>query len=165
MKRLTLIRHAKSSWNYPELTDFERPLNGRGRRDAPNMAQRIKSALGAPDLWISSPASRAITTARLFSETLALPNTDVLLNANIYDADVDQLLDVLATLPAAAQHVWLFGHNPGLSDLSHWLNPGAPTHLPTCAAVGFAMPIENWSTLKSGMAQIVDHLYPKQGSE
>lgn len=165
MKRLTLIRHAKSSWNYPELTDFERPLNGRGRRDAPAMALRIARKLGMPDLWVSSPASRAITTARLFTEALAVPATDLLLNSDVYDADIEQLLDVLATLPARAHRVWLFGHNPGLSELSQWLSPGAPTHLPTCAAVGFDLSIESWSALKPGIGRLVAHLYPKQASE
>lgn len=91
MKRLTLIRHAKSNWNDPDLTDFERPLNGRGRRDAPVMALRLAEAVGAPDLWVSSPALRAITTARLFAEALSVPDTHVLLSPDIYDADLARL--------------------------------------------------------------------------
>ena len=72
MRLLTLIRHAKSSWDYPGLTDFERPLNDRGRRDAPRMAQRLGRSCKPPLLLLSSPATRAVTTARLFAETLAV---------------------------------------------------------------------------------------------
>ena len=73
MLLLTLVRHAKSSWDNPALADFDRPLNARGERDAPRMAQHVRRALGIPDRIVSSPALRALTTARVFAETLALP--------------------------------------------------------------------------------------------
>lgn len=165
MKRLTLIRHAKSNWNDPDLTDFERPLNGRGRRDAPVMALRLAEAVGAPDLWVSSPALRAITTARLFAEALSAPDTHVLLSPDIYDADLARLRSVLQALPESAHHVWMLGHNPGLSDLAHWLNSAAPSHLPTCAAVAFDLPPDPWSTLRPGSGRVLAHLYPKQTAD
>lgn len=161
MKRLTLIRHAKSSWNYPELSDFERPLNGRGRRDAPAMALRALEAVGLPDLWLSSPASRAITTARIFADALALP-TDVLLDARIYDADVDRLMEVVKTLPAQSEHAWLFGHNPGFTEFSQWLSREAPAHMPTCSVVGHRLDIEHWASLTPGCGALACFVYPKQ---
>src|SRR2546426_10315742 len=105
MRLLTLVRHAKSSWDYPELSDFERPLNERGRRDAPAMAQRISRLPPKPDLLMSSPATRALATARLFAETLGFPMQDITIDARIYDASPETLLNVVRQLDDAARHV------------------------------------------------------------
>lgn len=163
MKTLTLIRHAKSTWQYDELTDFERPLNSRGRRDAPRMAIRVFDALGLPDRWISSPASRAITTARLFASALRLPDPPIDIRTEIYDASADRLMALIGDLDDALSHVWLFGHNPGLSELAERLSPqNAPEHLPTCAVASLHLEIASWSAVAAGSAQLAAYLYPKQ---
>src|SRR5438128_760349 len=98
MRLLTLVRHAKSSWDHAGLSDFERPLNDRGRRDAPLMAQRLMRLPPRPDLLLSSPATRALTTARLFAETLAIPVEKIGVDSRIYDAAPETLLRVARDL-------------------------------------------------------------------
>ena len=95
MKTLTIIRHAKSSWEQEGLSDFERPLNERGRRDAPVMAARLKQAVGQPELLVSSPALRAITTARVFADVLGISKDSIQLQSRIYEASVGTLLQII----------------------------------------------------------------------
>lgn len=163
MKILTLIRHAKSTWEYPDLSDFERPLNNRGRRDAPRMAARAFDTLGLPDRWVSSPASRAITTARLFAGALRLVDPPIDILPDLYEADTARLLERIGSFDDTLNHVWIFGHNPGLSELAHWLCPGeAPDHLPTCAVVSLHLSPAHWSGVTGGCGQLGAYLYPKQ---
>src|SRR5579863_6516167 len=117
-RRLVLVRHAKSSWDYAELSDFERPLNARGRRDAPLMARRLAAVLKPPLRLISSPALRAITTAHAFAEALGQRHEDVRLEPRIYEATPAALLSLVQQLDDADAQVLLFGHNPGFSDLA-----------------------------------------------
>ena len=155
MRYLTLIRHAKSSWRHTDLTDFERPLNARGHRDAPRMAARVRQALPTPDVWISSPATRAMMTARLFAETLTEPLSRLRYDAAVYDASLDTLVTVLRGLPDDAEQVWLFGHNPGLTLLTQWLAAEtAPAHMPTCAVAHLALSIPEWRTVDARCGQL-----------
>jgi phosphohistidine phosphatase len=162
MRYLTLIRHAKSSWDDPNLEDFERPLNARGRRDAPAMATRAALLAGRPDAWLSSPARRAIQTARSFADTLGVASEQIELRPSLYHASLDQLRACIQQWPADWQQVWLFGHNPGLSDLARWLCDEAPAELPTCAVAQLALPPDPWSRLAPGSASLRCYLYPKQ---
>lgn len=155
MRYLTLVRHAKSSWSHPELTDFERPLNPRGHRDAPVMAARARAALPATASWISSPATRAMMTARLFAEDWDKPVGHVQYEPALYEASLDRLVAVIRGLPASLARVWLFGHNPGLTLLGQWLAPDtAPTHLPTCAIAHYRLTIRDWSEAHPGCGDI-----------
>lgn len=162
MPLLTLIRHAKSSWNYPELSDFERPLNERGRRDAPRMAERLARSLPAPDLLLSSPATRALATARSFAETLGLDTARIRIEPRIYEASRKTLLDVVAGLPESAVHALLFGHNPGLSELAHTLADCPFDEMPTCAVVHLRIDGKGWTPLP-GKGRLLAYLYPKDG--
>lgn len=162
MRYLTLIRHAKSSWADPTLRDFDRPLNDRGRRDAPRMASRAVQLFGLPDRWISSPARRALATAQTFAEALGVPPSQIQTNAAIYDADRATLVELVRTLPEDATQVWLFGHNPGFSELGHWLCPGAPAEMPTCALAQYALPVTRWAEAAPGQASLRGYLFPKQ---
>lgn len=154
MRYLTLIRHAKSSWADPEITDFERPLNPRGRRDAPIMALRIADISGLPDLWISSPATRAAMTARMFADALQQSADAITLLPPLYEASLDTLITAVRQLPETANRVWLFGHNPGLTVLGQWLAMAAPAHLPTCAAVQVALPVDRWQDCQRAAATL-----------
>lgn len=162
MPLLTLIRHAKSSWNYPELSDFERPLNERGRRDAPRMAARLVRDLPAPDLLVSSPATRALTTARSFAETLGLDTARIHIEPRLYEASRKTLLEIVAGLPDSAGHALLFGHNPGLSELAHTLADCPFDEMPTCAVVHLRLDGKGWKPLP-GKGRLLAYLYPKDG--
>jgi phosphohistidine phosphatase len=163
MRLLTIVRHAKSSWDYPELTDFERPLNERGRRDAPQMAQRLARVPPRPDAIVSSPANRALTTARLFAEVLGIKDVDITVNARIYDASLGTLLKVVQDLDDGDRHVMLFGHNPGFSELAHALAPCPFDELPTCAAARFEFAAKSWIDVASGDGKLVHYTSPKDG--
>ena len=98
MKTIYLARHAKSSWDYPELDDFERPLNDRGRRDAPFMGSMLKKLKIKPDAIVSSPATRAATTARIFANQLSYPLEHIYYNEILYGADQTELCELIKTV-------------------------------------------------------------------
>src|SRR5690606_28419591 len=113
MKRLTLVRHAKSSWADPALPDNERPLSGRGERDAPAMAARLAARGERPDAILTSHARRAAMTARAFAERLGLSEETVRVDRRLYLAPADLILDVLRAQDDRVSHVLAVGHNPG----------------------------------------------------
>lgn len=162
MHLLTLVRHAKSSWDNPELSDFERPLNERGRRDAPRMAAWARQALGVPDRIVSSPALRAITTARLFADTLGIDSHQLLIQPRVYEAALPTLLRLVRGFDDEARHVMLFGHNPGLSELAHALARCPFDDLPTCAVVQIALPVDHWAQLAEHDGTLRDYQFPKR---
>jgi phosphohistidine phosphatase len=163
MLRLTLVRHAKSSWDDPAAGDFERPLNARGKRDAPVMALRVSALRRLPDHLVSSPALRAISTARVFAERLGVAEDDIVLDQRIYDASRKTLIDVVRSLPAASRHAILFGHNPGFSDLSKWLATCPFDEMPTCAVASFELQVAEWREVGPGCGRLTRYLYPKDG--
>lgn len=116
-RELLLLRHGKSAWDSAAATDFERPLAGRGRRDAPRMGRWLKHHGLVPDRILSSPALRAQETAVLVAEVLALPDTRVAFDRRLYEADGATLGAVLAPWPHATRRLLLVGHNPGLDEL------------------------------------------------
>ena len=163
MKALTLIRHAKSAWDYPELTDFERPLNERGRKDAPRMAVRAAAALPPATRLISSPASRAIATARIFSLALGFELDAIQVAPRIYEASRKTLLELLQGMEGNAAHVVLVGHNPGFSELAHTLAKCAFDEMPTCAVLHLGLDIKHWRDIAPGCGEVRQYLFPKDG--
>ena len=113
MKRLYIVRHAKSSWDDPFQDDFDRPLNKRGRKDAPRMGRRLAEKEIHPDMLISSPAERARATCVLIAERIGYPLTSVQTDQRLYHADEDQLLAVVRGFNRHNDEVMLFSHNSG----------------------------------------------------
>lgn len=161
MRILTLVRHAKSSRDYPELSDFERPLNNRGRKEAPAIAARLRKADIKPDLLISSPATRAITTARLFAQELNLHLDEIVLNPHIYEASAWTLMHIVRSLPPEHGEVMLFGHNPGVSHFAHELAECPFDEMATCAAVRIELPAKVWSLIQPGSGKVLRYDTPK----
>ena len=164
--QLTLVRHAKSDWGDGTLSDFERPLSARGLRDAPEMAERWRQRYTPPQLIVSSPARRAITTARIFADVLGLDTARIVEETRIYEAALATLLTVVRELPADCANVVLFGHNPGFSELQHALARDAggvlPAGVPTCAVTRLALDGVNWSAVTANGGRVVDYDYPKR---
>lgn len=167
MKRLILIRHAKSSWDYPMLADFDRPLNPRGRRDAPIMALRLQGMLTPPFRMIASPAVRALTTAQLFAETFELPESQIGIDKRIYDATPGTLLHLINTLDETDEQVLMFGHNPGFTDVARLLVDGPLPfiELPTCGVVILGFEEDRWQDIVPGSAQVLAFRYAKEGQQ
>jgi len=165
MRRLTLIRHAKSSWDYAELSDFERPLNARGRRDAPALAGQLAARLERPLRLISSPALRAITTAHAFAAALGVQNAAIRIDPRIYEAAPGTLLGLLRECDDADRHILLFGHNPGLSELARLLAICPFPELPTCAVATFGFEAAHWRDLRHGGGVLQRYEFPKKNGD
>ena len=163
MRTLTLIRHAKSSWKDPSLSDRDRPLNKRGRRDAPEMGRRLAARSGAPDLLISSPAVRAWTTAVAIAEAVGYPVDAVQADERLYMASPSEILAVLRDLGGGLERIFLVAHNPGLTDLVNELSSPAVDNVPTCGVVELRVEAERWTDL--GRESVRRELFdtPKKG--
>jgi phosphohistidine phosphatase len=164
MKYLTLIRRAKSSWDDPSLDDFDRPLNRRGKSNAPEMGQRLFEQGIIPDAIFTSPAKRARKTARLFARELAIDSDAIHYVDELYHADALALARVIRTLDDRWNDVFLFGHNPGVTDLANFFVPDGIKHLQTCAVVRIDLPFDSWSEIRPGQAAVVLYDYPKKPS-
>ncbi len=161
MRTLTLIRHAKSSWNHPGLSDFDRPLNPRGERDAPNMGVRLADAGLTPDLMVTSPAARAHATSRCLAEALAYAPDEICIEETIYEAGLRDLVDVVHDLSPTKNTVCLIGHNPGFTELARYLSGEALDHLPTCGVVHIQWKNGSWADISRGSGKIIFFDYPK----
>ncbi|MGY2491585.1 SixA phosphatase family protein [Cupriavidus sp. CP313] len=143
MKTLFLVRHAKSSRDDPSLPDRERPLDDRGRHDAPEMGKRLAERKVKPDLIVSSPAVRALTTAQLIADELGYEHKRIVIDDQLYASSADALLAVIRALDKKLGSVMLFGHNPEFTDLAHRLSDEI-TDMPTCAVARFHFDTKAW---------------------
>ena len=161
MKTLTLVRHAKSSWNEPGLSDRERPLNARGKRDAPVMGRRIKGHHVRPSLIITSPALRAWKTAKLVAREIGYPAEFLQREEKLYLASLDELLDVVAAQDDGFNHLMVVGHNPGLTDLCNFLSPGVTNNLQTAGVLSVEIDRDTWQLYDRPRTKLVVYDYPK----
>jgi phosphohistidine phosphatase len=160
--RLTLVRHAKSSRDDVTLKDFMRPLNSRGLRDAPVMGRRLHKNGFQPDLIVSSPAARAIKTALLIAKEINFPGNDIVSMTVVYDAEVNNLLEVVRGLPEASRDVMLVGHNPGLTDLANLFARTGINNIPTCGLLQLEFNAQHWRDILPGSAAVVLYDYPRR---
>jgi phosphohistidine phosphatase len=145
MKTLLVLRHAKSSWDGPARDDHERPLNPRGRRDAPRMGELVREYGLIPDVVISSDAVRARLTAEAMAEAAHYAG-EILLDERLYMASLDDILLLLRRVRQNAETVMIVGHNPGLEELVEQLT-GERQDLPTAALAQIVLPIDRWRDL------------------
>ncbi|TDW99820.1 SixA phosphatase family protein [Dinghuibacter silviterrae] len=161
MKSLLVIRHAKSSWEWEDRNDFDRPLNDRGKRDAPMMAGRLLTRAIAPDLLVSSPAKRARKTAELFAAELGMSPDDILFKTELYHAAVATFYEVISGLPAAANTVALFSHNPGITAFVSGLTSVRLDNMPTCGVFAIHVSSSDWADFASAPKEFWFFDYPK----
>ncbi len=163
MLTLYLVRHAKSSWGNPGLRDHDRPLNERGLHDAPRMAQLLVDQGVQPDLLVSSPAKRALTTAFFFAEAFKLEANEVLREPNIYEAFPQEILRIISALPASAQTVLLFGHNPTFTEVAnHFIENDFIENVPTCGVVKITSTAASWPEFYEGNSKVAACYFPKE---
>ena len=162
MRTLFLIRHAKSSWDNPGLRDFNRPLNERGLHDAPLMAQYLAGQGIRPDMLISSPAKRALTTALFFAEKFGIPDEAVVRQPDIYEAGFVDIMQIISALPDTASTVLLFGHNPTLTDVANRFSDTIIANVPTCGIVQIVSSADHWRALYEGNARVGACYFPKE---
>ncbi|MEM1404260.1 MAG: histidine phosphatase family protein [Pseudomonadota bacterium] len=162
MKRLYLLRHAKSSWDSASLSDHDRQLNDRGRRDAPRMGAALAARID-PQLVHCSSAVRARQTLEGVCEgwpALAMQVHEI--DEALYTFDYRELMEWMQRLDGAAERCFLIGHNPGLTDLCNQLvGRLALDNLPTAGFLSLSLPVEHWSDVTEGIASLEDYLFPR----
>jgi len=144
MKTLFLVRHAKSSRDDPSLPDRERPLDDRGKRDAPKMGKRLAKRHAKLDLLVSSPALRALTTAHLIADEMGYKRKDIVVDDRLYASSPDDLLAVIRALDNKLDRVMLVGHNPEFSNLAHRLSSEI-VDMPTSAVIEYHFDTKAWT--------------------
>ncbi|HNE29300.1 MAG TPA: histidine phosphatase family protein [Saprospiraceae bacterium] len=162
MLTLYLIRHAKSSWEHPGLRDINRPLNERGTHDAPKMARLLEQTGVQPDLLVSSTAKRAYQTALYFAAAFGVDDEAVEQNPEIYEAMPTDILRVVSRLPARAQTVFLFGHNPTLTEITNRFSETFIANVPTCGIVKIESSATDWAHFDESNARVTASYFPKE---
>jgi len=162
LRELFILRHAKSSWDDPALADFDRPLNQRGKTDAPLMGKHLAAIGVKPDLVISSPAKRAKKTAKIVAEQLGYDSERIEYRETIYEASPQSLLYLVCQLPERAKRVMLVGHNPGFTQLANILGDIVIENIPTAGIVGIAFDTSKWEEACRMKGHTVLFDYPKK---
>jgi phosphohistidine phosphatase len=169
MKNLYLIRHAKSSWDDPNLDDFDRPLNERGEKDAPRMGRRLKEKKITPDIVVSSPAMRALETCKIICDVLGFDKKKIIERQSVYHASEEEILKVVRSIKDRRgdneENVLLFGHNPGLTDFANRLLNEHIVNIPTAGIVAAQLKIDKWSKTDWGCGKLLFFDFPKNKRE
>ncbi|MDF7801089.1 histidine phosphatase family protein [Pontiellaceae bacterium B1224] len=161
-KTLYLVRHAKSSWVNPSYSDFDRPLNDRGQRDAPETGRRFKAKGVMPDVVLCSPARRAVETLNLLNAELGIPENSIYMQKRIYEASTETLLELIQLLDDSHGSVMLVGHNPSMTWLAEGLVDAQFQNLPTCSVVTISLDSNHWNEAGNCPAELLNLDYPKK---
>jgi phosphohistidine phosphatase len=164
MKQLILVRHAKSDWNDPGLSDIDRPLNERGKRDAPAMAHRLLDKKIKIDAFISSPAKRAARTAKIFAEELGAKKKEILFKQELYLASPSTFNDVIAGTDDDFDTIAVFSHNEGITDFANQLTDARIDNIPTCGVFAIKIDSNSWKKFKEAKKEFWFFDYPKAGT-
>ncbi len=162
MKTLYLVRHAKSSWDNANLADFDRPLNKRGLKAAPFMANLMRQKEVRPDLVLSSPANRALSTAETFCEILEYPVEKIEQRAEIYEGGLNHILTIVRAIPNTVSAPMLFGHNPTFTIFANFVTGTHLDNIVTCGVVRIAMHVESWQETGIDSGELEWYEYPKK---
>jgi phosphohistidine phosphatase len=163
MKQLLLIRHAKSDWSTPSLGDFDRPLNDRGKKDAPVMAQRLLGKKIKIDAFIASPAKRAKRTASIFAKEYKRHKDEIIFKEELYGAPLTVFYDVIINVKDKFDSIAIFSHNPGITDFANSLTDGRIDNIPTCGIFAIKIKTKHWSDFKQAEKEFWFSDYPKAG--
>ncbi len=162
MKTLVLIRHAKSSWKNDKLKDMERPLKKRGLNDAPLMGKVLKNLQVIPDVIISSPATRAMETAKLIAKEYNMDPAQIVSAADLYLESKGKLLREINIIDPQHNTVFLIGHNPGLTDLANFLSGESIDNIPTSGAIALQFDCNTWAEVEKGKGKKLFFEVPKK---
>ena len=161
MKQLILIRHAKSSWDDASLSDFERPLNERGKKDAPAMAKKLRDKKIEIDAMVSSPAKRARQTAKHFTKAFDLKKKNVALEPKLYEADDENFYEVVENFKNKWNSVAIVSHNPGITSFAHSLTESRIDDMPTCGIFAVKISADEWKDFRQAKKEFWFFDYPK----
>ncbi|MFT5698850.1 MAG: phosphohistidine phosphatase [Desulforhopalus sp.] len=161
MKRLFLIRHAKSSWGEPGLDDFDRPLNKRGKRNGPEMAARLSRLLVVPDLILASPAKRAKKTAYYMAKGTGYPTSSITFDDGLYLGSLAYHLRLLEKGFKKVETLFLVGHNYTITELSEYLCGVHIANVPTCGVVAIEYSSDKGFSSTAGSGKLLFFDFPK----
>ena len=161
MKTIILIRHAKSDWSIPGLKDIDRPLNERGYSDAHKIGMLLRDKFIGKKLFISSPAIRAISTALIFSQEINYPQEKILLKPELYEAEAAVYENIIRSMDDEYDVVFIFGHNPTISEVIGQLSKTQTGELPTCSASVLIFETNRWSKTHTSTSTMEMQLFPK----
>jgi phosphohistidine phosphatase len=161
MKRVVIVRHAKAvPYGYDD--DFNRDLRDRGKNDAKMVSKELNTLEIKPDAIISSPAKRAIKTARIFAEHLGFEEKSITLEQSIYEGlTTSEFVELIQSLDDDLQTVFFFGHNPDFHIFTGNLLKNYHDDMPTCAAIGIDFPVETWKLVEARTGENAFRLTPK----
>ena len=162
MRSLYLVRHAKSSWAEPGLNDSSRPLNGRGKHDAPLMGKLLKKLGASPEVLITSPAKRAKSTAKRIAAELSFDKKNLVENDQLYLADIDDFIDVIKKVQDKHKEIMIFSHNYGITDFANYISDSGIENIPTCGTVRIDFDLDSWDSIKEKKGKLVFFEYPKK---
>lgn len=162
MKTVYLVRHAKSSWKKAHLSDIDRPLNSRGKRDAPFMGALLNEKGIKPDLLLSSPAKRAKKTAFAFSKALDYPKSQIEIHSKIYEASVADLFFVIKKCHNDLDSIMLFGHNFSYTEFANIYAKPPLDNVPTTGVVAIEFWVDEWKRITTENGRILFFDYPKR---
>ena len=165
MKKLTLIRHGKSSWDDSSLSDWERPLKDRGKKDALLIGYQLAEEKIIPDKIISSSAKRAYDSAKRIAECIKYPESKIAITDDIYLAGLPQLVQLIQNLKNKWEHVFLFGHNPYFTELPNLYGKTKILNLPTTGVYQITFECDKWADISLDNGKNTYFLTPKQLKE
>lgn len=161
MKRVFFVRHAKSSWKDPALSDLERPLNKRGQRDAPVMGYWLADLIHHTAVYVSSPALRARATAVQFCLAAGVRPESLLTSQSLYFRGTEGILEVVRQLPEVYDTAILFSHNPELTELANRFCDKPIANVPTCGIFELTHPGTSWGSFGDAQTRFDRFVYPK----
>jgi phosphohistidine phosphatase len=161
MKSILLVRHAKSSWEAADTSDFDRSLNDRGKKDAPAMAKRLLARNATIDAFVSSPAKRAKKTAELFAAEMHTDRKDILFIDELYLAAPPAFFAAIASMDDKLRNLALFSHNPGITDFVNMLTTVHTDNMPTCGVFAVKANIISWKDFEKAKKEFWFYDYPK----
>ena len=162
MKKIYLIRHAKSSWKDETLDDFSRPLNGRGKRDVDFMGKRLKHFDVKPDKIYSSPAKRAVKTTKALADELDIGKKKIFFVDHLYEGTFEDYLSVIHSCNDEDKSIFIIGHNPTITEVGERLSGAILGNIPTCAIVCISFDVSSFKLIFEESGTILFFDYPKK---
>lgn len=162
MRTIYLVRHAKSSWAEPGLSDMERSLNKRGKHDAPKMGSLLYAKGERPQLLVSSPAKRAYSTAKRIAKELDYPAKDIIKDERLYMADVEDFYSVIKNTEENIERLMIFSHNYGITYFANLISGSNIDNIPTCGVVRVDFDTNSWKDVEEQKGKLIYFEYPKK---
>ncbi len=162
MKKIYLIRHAKSSWSEEGMSDYERPLNKRGKKDLHFMANRLKKFGIKPDLILSSPAKRAQKSVKIIAETIGYSMDNITYDESLYDSSYITYRYLFDSLDEKLNTIFIVAHNPTLTEVGERLSGAILTNIPTCSIVCIEFDVKSFKNIEENSGKIIFFDYPKK---